>query len=166
LNDAAGPVLLSNGFSQFSVMSAADGALTWTSPWAPGTGRVSVLGGMIVRRNLDSVQRARETYIDATSGRELWSLFRSPGDQYSLIVIGGTLVASVGDTVFVGYDRLTGTEKWRSRLGQPLCVAPVLCFGMKPIGVDAGDGYVLRQTSIATQIITLRENGIARQVNA
>lgn len=162
--DAAGPLIVSDGFSKVSALSVANGATTWTVPWLPGMGGVYLLGGLVVAQRSDSLSRGIETYLDATTGTPLWSLQRSPGDQSSVVVIGATLVASVGGSILVGYEALTGREKWRTAVAAPSCTPPVLCDALRVIGVDGTEAYLLRRTSVSTQIITVRESGIVRQV--
>lgn len=162
--DAAGPLIVSNGFSILSALSPTDGRTTWTLPWLSGMGGVYLLGGLVVAQRSDSLARGIETYLDAATGRSLWSLQRSPGDQSSVVVVGETLVASIGGTTLVGYDRLTGREKWRTVLAAPSCVTPVTCDVIRTIGVDGADAYLLRRTSVSTQIISVRESGVIRQV--
>ena len=161
--DAAGPLVVSNGFSTLSAFSLADGTTKWTVPWLSGMGGVYLLGGLVVAQR-DSLGRGIETYLDAANGQPLWSLQRSPGDQASVVVIGETLIASIAGTTLVGYDRLTGREKWRTSLAAPSCNAPVLCEVLRVIGIDGADAYLLRRTTVSTQVITVRETGVVRQV--
>ena len=156
--DVAGRLLSQVSLVNFFGLDVATGAVAWTT-----TQPYSAFGSF----TLGSLFAINGTYVDPATGSVLWTPDRAMGWSLEVLVIGETIVLRlIGDTVLAGFDRRTGREKWRNRLGPLNCQDATFCGLLRPIGVDGANGYVLRTSSNEAQLISLSENGIVREVVA
>ncbi len=146
-------------------LSPATGQTLWTRVLPPGTTDFGSFGELFVAYKTNAVDSTAATYIDPVTGFNLWSLKVSAAQPVFVLRINETIIASITDTLLVGLDRKSGLEAWRTRLGPLTCTTPPTgCARLRGIGVDRGDGYILRQSSAEAQIITVRETGVVSQV--
>ena len=157
--DVAGRLLLRRSASfTYSGIDITTGALSWTTPMPTSPYASWTFGTLFAMSG---------SYVDPTTGSVFWTPTGpsfGPGDN--LLVIGETIVFKLRGDTLGGFDRRTGREKWRRRLGPLNCPDPDVCGILRAIGLDSANGYVLRSSSAESQIITLSDTGIVREVVA
>lgn len=165
--EAAGRVAVPNT-ADFTLtgLDPETGRTLWFRALPVGTVGVTGFGDVFVANKLGAPDSTAATFIDPISGFDLWSIRLSAVQPRPVLRVGGTIVAHINDTLLVGLDRTSGIEAWRVRLGPLNCAGATYCNKLTPIGVDRGDGYILRQSSLEAQIITVRETGVTGQVVA
>ncbi len=165
--EAAGRLAIPNQ-ADFTLtgLDPATGASLWLRALPPATIAVESFGDLFVAIKLGAADSTAATLIDPVSGFNLWSVPVAAQQQRLVLRVGSTIVAQINDTVLVGLDRTSGSESWRVRLGPLATCTPANCGRLSAIGVDRGDGYILRQSSTEAQIITVRETGVVSQIIA
>jgi outer membrane protein assembly factor BamB len=149
-----------------SGLDPATGREIWLRALPQGTFDISTIGDVIVATKQGATDSTSATYIDPNTGLNLWSLRASASQPVLLGRVGSILIASINDTLLVGLDRTSGNEAWRVALGPLTCVTGALCGRLRLLGVDRGDGIVLRQSSVEARLVTVRETGVTAQVVA
>ncbi|MDZ7631706.1 MAG: PQQ-binding-like beta-propeller repeat protein [Gemmatimonadaceae bacterium] len=142
------------------------GRVLWLRALPVGTVGVAGFGDVFVATRIGAPDSTAATFIDPISGVDLWGIRLSAQQPRPVLRVGRTIVASINDTILVGLDRTSGNEAWRAPLAPQSCAGTTFCNRLSPIGVDRGDGYILRQSSTQAQIITVRETGVTGQVVA
>jgi hypothetical protein len=145
-------------------LSPVTGQNLWTRVLPAGTTDFGAFGDLFVSYKTNAPDSTAATFIDPISGFNLWSIKVSAAQPSPVLRINETIVASINDTLLVGLDRKSGLQAWRTRLAPLTCTTPTFCGRLRGIGSDRGDGYILRQSSVEAQIITVRETGVVSQV--
>lgn len=157
--DVAGRLLVRQSTVDYAGLDVTTGRVTWTAtqPFGPF--------GSWTFGSLFAVSGA---FLDPATGSVLWTPDRNASGGFpELLVIGETIILRLpGDTIVAGVERRTGREKWRTRLRPHNCPESDFCGILRPIGVDGANGYVLRTSSAESQVITLSETGVVREVVA
>lgn len=165
--EAAGRIAIPNQADfTLSGLDPATGVSLWLRTLPQGTVAVESFGELFVANKLGAADSTAATVIDPVSGLNLWSVPVAALQQRLVLRVGSTIVAQINDTVLVGLDRTSGNESWRVRLRPLATCTPGNCGRLSAIGVDRGDGYILRQSSTEAQIITVRETGVVSQILA
>lgn len=155
----SGKMLSRQTMVDYAGIDVATGAVAWTTtqPFLPV--------GMWTFGSLFAISGS---FVDPATGSVLWTPDRNAlGDYAALLVIGETIVLRLpGDTILAGVERRTGREKWRARLRSHVCPDSTVCGILRPIGVDGANGYVLRTSSAESQVLTISETGVVREVVA
>jgi PQQ-like domain len=167
VTEASGRVAVPNrGDFTVTALDPATGQTLWTRPLPTGTSDFGSFAGLFVAYKVASPDSTVASFIDPVTGYDVWSLPAATLQPRLLMRVGSTIVAQINDTLLVGLDRTSGQQSWRTRLGALTCTTPAYCGTLRAVGVDRGDGYLLRQSSVETQIITVRETGVVSQVVA
>ncbi len=165
--EAQGVIAVPNrGDYTLTGLSPSSGQAIWTRILPVGTSDFGSFGDLFVSYKIDAPDSTAATLIDPITGFNLWSIKVSAAQPRLVLRVNETIVASINDTLLVGLDRKSGQQAWRARLGPLTCSTPTFCGRLRGVGIDRGDGYILRQSSVEAQIITVRETGVVSQVVA
>lgn len=134
-----GTLLVINRQGQVLAVDPGSGRIRWRRRVAPGrTGAIGLGGGRFMVSSFDSLYLVRLS--DGTVARRR----RAPGTVVApWIRVGSELIAATGDSLVVGIDPDSLTERWRVRLDGPLLNSPAA----------AGDTlYAVTQTGALTRL--------------
>jgi outer membrane protein assembly factor BamB len=165
--EAAGRVAVPNrGDFTVSALDPFTGQAQWTRTLPTGTSDFGSFADLFVAYKAASPDSTAATFIDPVTGYDVWSLPVSALQPRLLMRVGSKIIAQINDTLLVALDRTSGQQAWRVRLGPLTCTTPANCGTLRAVGVDRGDGYLVRQSSVEAQVITVRETGVVSQIVA
>jgi outer membrane protein assembly factor BamB len=100
------------------------GANSWSLPLATSLRDVRTTGGVVrVTQVAANGNDNTESFLDEATGNLLWSQLSTPRGGSSIVAASAAIILSnIGDTLFVGRERSTGTVRWTARAPFGPCV--------------------------------------------
>ncbi len=153
-----------------TAIDPASGRALWsaTFPSAPGDFRTADgVFRLVYGTNFGSVL-GQEVFLDATTGRALWSqISNQPGGDL-LDASATTLLARLGDTALVARGRASGELQWIRQVTLGDCGLIVSSACLTRVGHAAGAFFLLRQLLASAngfQLIRVTETGVVTRVS-